>query len=268
MPSLLETQRDMARHMLGADGTIADAGILAWIEDDGLAAADRAAIHRNTFAWTIANALRITYPAVDKLVGETFFDAAARLYLAKTPPCFANLDQYGEGFAEFLAGFPPAAALSYLPDVAALEWAVACVARAPDAPVLDPAALFDIDPAILEQCAFTSHEAAQLLETRSPADEIWRAVLSGDDDALGKLSFDNEPIRILVCRRDDGAHLRRLSLEESRVTAKLLMGVSLREAFADAEVSLATALLPALLAAGIFTRIRIRRHIPPRFHDE
>jgi hypothetical protein len=250
MPSLLEIQHDLGRHLIGADTDIP-----LWIEDGRIAAADGIAVHRNTFAGAIVGALRISYPVVQKLVGEEFFDAAAQIYLQRNLPRSAYLNDYGETFPQFLAGFPPAATLSYLPEVAALEWAVASAANAPDAPTLHLASLANLEPVILERSSFKPHPSVRLLEIRGSADLIWRAVLAGDEAALARIAPETDPVRLLLYRNGEGVDLRRMSMAESRITAKLCIGLSLVECFADTEASLATALLSGLLSAGIFAGI-------------
>jgi Putative DNA-binding domain len=90
-------------------------------DDAALAAIDLASdpvwlIERNTFASTLIRALRLSYPAVDRLVGAAFFDGAARAFIDAHPPRSSYLDEFGGDFADFLAQFPPAASVPYLSD--------------------------------------------------------------------------------------------------------------------------------------------------------
>ena len=94
----------------------------------------------------LTNALRLSYPAVRRLVGAEFFAGMAAQYIAAHPPRSACLNDYGGAFATFLAGFLPAAGLAYLPGVARLEWAVNRALHAPSAVALNVAALAGIDP--------------------------------------------------------------------------------------------------------------------------
>ena len=80
-------------------------------------------IYRNNVVVGMTEALRATFPAVDKLVGAEFFAASARIYIDQDPPRSPLLFRYGESFGDFLDGFPPAASTPYLGDVARLEWA-------------------------------------------------------------------------------------------------------------------------------------------------
>lgn len=90
---------------------------------DGMPSKRRFDIYRNNVVVGMTEALRATFPAVDKLVGAEFFAASARIYIDQHPPRSPLLFRYGESFGDFLDGFPPAASTPYLGDVARLEWA-------------------------------------------------------------------------------------------------------------------------------------------------
>src|SRR5215469_18152462 len=170
MPTLCELQRDIA-HGLIARGGAAAAHVIA----DGLAPAARLAIYRNTVIASLTTALRLSYPAVHRLVGAAFFDSAAHLFLAARPPRGACLDDYDPGFADFLAGFAPAAAIPYLAGVARLDWAVNRALHAPDADGLDPASLAAIATAGEPRLRFVPHPSVGLVRAEHPVDAIWRA---------------------------------------------------------------------------------------------
>ena len=99
------------------------------------------AVYRNTMMKGCIDALQANYPAVARLTGESWFRAAAAVYVRETPPDDPSLLRYGASFAAFLARFEPTRELPYLPDVATLDrlWTVAHMAR--DEPVLDAALL-------------------------------------------------------------------------------------------------------------------------------
>ena len=120
MPPLAELQRQFARAVMTGEAL---AGLFAG------PAAEALSVHRDTIMAAMVNALRISYPTVDVLVGEEFFDQACRVFADTHLPGTASLAAYGEGFADFLAGFAPAATLAYLPDVARLDRAVEAALR-------------------------------------------------------------------------------------------------------------------------------------------
>jgi hypothetical protein len=82
MPALLELQRAFATSMLHEE----DDAVCGAVVDDGFAAAERLRIYRNTCRSTLIEALRMTYPALDRLVGRDFFDMAAARYAGTHPP--------------------------------------------------------------------------------------------------------------------------------------------------------------------------------------
>jgi hypothetical protein len=258
-PSLLEVQR-LFLHDLGG-GRLGD-WLAPYVVADGLDARQRMSIYRDTSITTLVNALRLTFPAVVRLVGEEFFEGAARGFIDRELPRSAWLDEYGSGFVAFLAGFAPAASVPYLADVAALEWAVSRALHAPEATAIDPSDLATISAEQSASLRLVAHPALALVRTDSPADVIWHAVLAGEDAELGAIDLNDRPVYLLVERRarnsaePAGATVQVLRSSEAgwRLTSALCagrpLGVALEEvAGADAAAS---AVLAEHLAAGRF----------------
>ena len=164
MPTLLEVQQAMQDSLVASDDTV----MTAFLADP--TAADRLNIYRNTFIVTLTKALRLCYPVVRRLVGEDFFEGAARIFVTQNPPRAAWLDQYGAGFPEFLRHFPAASSLSYLADVASLEWAVNEVLHAPDAEPLDLQRLASIEPDLKGRLSLVVHPSVRLLRQATVLD--------------------------------------------------------------------------------------------------
>jgi len=225
MPALHELQRAFAAAMAtGESGSIA-----AFLEDGPIAPADRLRIHRNTMLGALTNALRLTYPAVEALVGPAFFEQAARQFVRQAMPSAALLTDYGTGFPGFLDGYAPAGTLPYLGDVARLELAVEQAARGPDeheAPPPATIALAGVTLALVPSLI--------LLAVEFPADAIWRAVLEGDDDALGRVELRPAPSRLAVWRDGDGAAVAALSPMSAAFLDRLLRGADAATALAGA----------------------------------
>jgi hypothetical protein len=227
-PGLLELQRTLRAQLLG-DAPAADG-----------AAALRLAIYRNTCIRTLLSALRLSYPAVQRLVGAEFFVGAAREFIRVSPPAGACLNDYGAPFAAFLEAFAPAATLPYLADVARLEWAVNCALHADDAPGLDLARLAGLAEAARARVSFTAHPAVRLLQLRFPADAIWRAVLAQDGAAMAAIGLAAGPVHLLVERGADGVQVRRLNGARWQFAARLCAGEPLHtmiEPGSDADIS-------------------------------
>ncbi len=246
-PSLRDVQRAVRDALLDADAVAAASFVVA----ADLAPARRLAVYRHTFESTAANALRLSYPAVRKLVGAEFFEGASRRFAREHPPTAPCLDLYGAGFADFLAAFPPAASLPYLPAVARLEHAVNCALHAPDAQPLDAHRLAAIDPDLHERIRFVADPSVALLAVDGPADAIWRSVLAGDDAALAAVDLADAPVHLLVARRVTGVEVSRIDEPAFRITTALVEGRPLGSALAVADASTAASVLAEHLAAGI-----------------
>jgi hypothetical protein len=225
---LPELQRSLSVAMFGAP----DPQLLDCIESDAISAAERLCIYRNTIAGTLDKALRLNYPAVEKLVGVDFFAQCAARFVRLEPPLGAYLNDFGAGFAAFLATDPHAAGLPYLADVARLEWAVsrALVADSPLAADLTALAHLDAN----QQCElrFTAHPSVALLALETPADVIWQAVLAADDAALAAVQLSGARVHLLIERLGSDLSVRRLAAAEWAFAQALCSGTPLGAAIA------------------------------------
>lgn len=252
-PTLIELQRAVRRDMLG----LADGDASGYVVPDGLAPQARLAIYRNTANSTLLTALRLTYPAVQALVGAEFFEGAARLFIEQCPPSSALLDSYGELFPEFLARMPEAVSLVYLPDTARLEWAVNEALHAPDAKPLDLRRLEQLNVADMQAVRFLPSPAARVLESPFPVDAIWHAVLSRDDSALANINLAADPVWLYIHRAPSGVEMNRMAEGQCRFTAALLAGRPLHDALADVPDAETSVWLAHLLASGCFVGISL-----------
>ena len=174
MPLLTELQGAFAAALLAPSAPPPD-GVVG---PDGGPAPRRFAVYRNNVAAALANTVALAFPAVSRIVGEAFFRAMALAYVRAEPPRSAMLLDYGATFPDFVAGFPPAASLPYLSDVARIEWAWREAYNACDAAPLDPAALGAVPEAEIGGLRFVLHPASRLVRSRFPALTIWRMNVS------------------------------------------------------------------------------------------
>jgi hypothetical protein len=251
MPTLLELQTAMRQSLVHHDSTAASAMLAAHV------APDRLDIYRNTFLLTLTKALRLCFPAVQKLVGEEFFEGAAQVFIAERPPRAAWLDQYGAGFPDFLREFVPAASVPYLGDVAELEWAVNCALHAADTEPLDAAMLAAVAPENQGRIRFVAHPSIAVLQVSYPADAIWRAVLADDDDALAAIDLTCGPIRLLVERRATSVAAERLAERPWQFLTALCAGEAIEAALASGAGFDCASALAEHLAFGRFCRFEL-----------
>jgi len=185
MKSLRDTQARFLQDILG------DAPL-----DEG-----RAVYRRNVEA-NLGGALAAAYPVVRRLVGHAFFDEAAAQFARTHPSRSGDLHRFGAEFAEFLGGYPHAAGLPYLPDVARLEWAVAQSFHAADPGRVDFARLAGVPEDDRVRVRFSLQAGAHLIASEHPIAAIWEAN-QPDGDGTPERSGSE---RVLVYR--DGLAVR------------------------------------------------------------
>ena len=142
----------------------------------------RFAVYRNNVTVGLTKALAGSFPAVQRIVGEDFFEAMARAYVAAEPPCSPLLIDYGITFADFVARFEPAASLPYLPDVARIERARREAYHAEDAVPLTPDAFAGLAEADLPELVFRLHPSLRLVRSAYAAQTVWE-MNAGESEA-------------------------------------------------------------------------------------
>ena len=169
MPSLPELQRAFAAGVFAED-----VAVTRHILDGRFPAARHLQVYRNNVFESLVGALKAVYPVVERLVGTGFFAYAADGYIRRHPPVSGNLHDFGDSFAEFLAGFEPARELAYLPDVARLEWAWHRAFHAADHRPLTTDRLAAVPPGQYGQLCFRLHPSVQLIASDYPLLRIWQ----------------------------------------------------------------------------------------------
>jgi len=223
--SLAALQARMARALLAA------APAAQGLPEAGFAGAHAGAVglrvHRNTILGALANALRLGHPAVERLVGEAFFDRMAVDFARAAPPRAPQLDEYGAGFAARIDGFPGTEALPYLAELARFEWAVGELGRR----CVEPAGVV-----LTLEGGARLRLAAPLRTFASPwpVDVIRTAILGDDIDALRALQPGRGTHDHALWRVAEGVSVRALRAPSARFLDAALAG-------ADAAAALAAA---------------------------
>jgi hypothetical protein len=136
---------------------------------------DRLALYRGNVHAAWEKALANAYPVVRALVGEDFLGGLARAYGRAHPSTSGDLNRFGAHFADFVRDFEHTRALSYLGDVAALEWAVHRACYVADSFGLTRDRIAVLPPADLLAARFELHPACACLESPFPVASIWLA---------------------------------------------------------------------------------------------
>jgi hypothetical protein len=187
-------------------------------------AAEALGLHRNTALHGLINALRLSHPTVDGLVGEAFFDQAALAFAQEQPPAGVCLTGYGQGFAAFLRTYEFAAGLPYLADVARLDFALEAVAGqsvGQDGLELD-----------LGQVLLTLDASLRIIALDYPAAAI-RDAVEDDEDALGLIDMTCRRHALALWREPGGAALRPLGPFAAAFLEALLDGGDLEAVLSD-----------------------------------
>ena len=220
MPSLREVQTRFAAALAG----VAD------MPDD------RIGVYRNTVSANYRNALGATYRVVQQLVGVPFFNAAVDAYALQHPSTSGDLNVYGDRFGDFLASYPHASELTYLPDVARLEWAVDVANRTPD-PTGTPgdllAALAAVPAERVHAQHFECNPSCHFLASDFPVLRIWQVhqpAFAGDIAVRFGEGIDH-----LLVRRDGCAVvIERIAATDFALLQALREGCDLATALANA----------------------------------
>ena len=227
----------------GAAAGVADAtpsataidAALALLKHDGRgpSPAQRLQIYRHNLFESLAGALAAVYPVLAQLVGEDYFRQLARRFIAEHPLRTGNLHGFGRELPQLLRELPSAAALPYLADVAALEWAWHEVYHEADATPLDAARLAQVPAAQQLALGLQLAPAARLVVSPYPVLRIWQAhqADAGEGDAaLQQLSLDAGGVQLLVLRRRLEIEFVLLGNGETHWLAALSAGHTLAQA--------------------------------------
>lgn len=205
-------------------------GLVAWNGSDPRL---RFAVYRNNVVVSLVAALADTFPVVRAAVGDEFFTAMARRYVAEQPPRSPVLAHYGEGFADWVARFDPAATVPWLADMARLERARVRAYHAADAPVLgaDAIAAQLADPARLPQARLVLHPSVGVVASPWAIVSLWAA-----HQGQGRLQdvVPGRPECALVLRFEDDAAVLAIPAGAAAFLRSLQQGLPLGEAAATA----------------------------------
>ncbi len=218
--------------------------------------AKRFAVYRNNVVVGLVNALAKRFPAVQRIVGEEFFAAMARVFVIENPPRSPVLMFYGDDFLDFIASFEPAAELPYLADVARLEAARTRAYHAAEAKPLDPAILQSLDKAALGEIRIVPHPSAEIVRSKFPIVTIW-AMNAGEIELAPIEDWSGEDA--LVVRPALEVEVRALPAGGAAFLSALFAGAPLAAAAGtalgeSADFDLA-ANLAGLIGAGAVTKV-------------
>jgi hypothetical protein len=179
--SLKELQQDF---IVGLTAPVVDQSYAQNFQAMNQAVEESFSIYRNNHRGSLIKALKTTYPVCQQLVGDPFFRALARQYIAEYPSTVTNLNDYGASFANMLGCCPHVSYLSYLPAVAELEWIIHQVTLGVEEPPFDWELLSNIPPKQQEHLVLHRPQHSISYQAHYPVDRIWETnqpQFSGDE---------------------------------------------------------------------------------------
>jgi len=171
-------------------------------ETRGLSAAQQLDIYRGSVVSGMIGALAETYPVCKQLVGNDFFDSMVEKYVLQTPSIHPDLNVYGGTLAEFIDEFKPVDGLSYLSDVARLEWlwSQAFSAGNEGGVLLDELAY--ISEYDMPSVVFIMSQGAGLLQSNYPVDVIWKMHRAPEENQSETINLDQGGVKLIVWREN------------------------------------------------------------------
>jgi hypothetical protein len=222
----------------------------------GKAVGKRYNVYRNNVTVSLVDAIARTFPATQRIVGEEFFRAMARIHVRLSPPDSPLLFEYGRDFAAFIERFEHARGLPWLADVARIERAWLDAYHAADAAPLASEALADIRPDRLAEAVFVPHPAARIVRSRFPAVTVF--AMNRGDGPVGRVETA-EPEDALITRPGLEVFVRRLPPGCAVFIGALLAGRSLADAVSvaleDCEAFDLAGAIAGTIEAGVFTAV-------------
>jgi hypothetical protein len=157
----------------------------------------RYAVYRNNVTVSLVRAMESNFPAIRKLLGETYFAGLAREFVQQNPPQSPLLFSYGDNFAVYLEGQADLQDYPYLPDVARLEQFWRQSYHELDAACLAPEALAAFSSDEIADLRLTPHPALRLMTSQHPVRSIFQA--NREEGMTLDVSLD-QPEHVIVSR--------------------------------------------------------------------
>ncbi len=220
-------------------------------------------VYRNAYVGRLVEMIGNDHEYLKTYVGDDYFEALARAFIAAHPSHTQNARWFAEGLPDFLSATEPYSFNPQLGELARLERTLGFAFDAAEAPVVALANLQAINPNDWERLVFTAHPSTRLLTLESNALAIWAALRA--EDMPPEFERLNPPQKCLVWRQDVTPMVRPLPPEEAMMWTEAAKGVpfgqlcELLAVFDDPETAplRAAQILQGWLAAGVLTEAAV-----------
>lgn len=196
---------------------------------------------------TLCKALAEIYPVARQFVGERFFDALAMRYVQQHPSEVTRLDDYGETFSDFCAGFEPVQQVPHLPALLALEWAWHRAFHSADSQAFDFAAFAVAAEQQAGRLRFVLSDQLSLVAAGFRVDQLWLCHQPQWPD--GQLPDLEAPVQLVIHRPGREVFIEPVDAEEFSMLEHLLADPGL-EGLCDLLGENVAVLLPRAIEHG------------------
>ncbi len=232
MTCLRELQRKFISDCLSGELNDDNISISGDLVTDRISARGRMGIYRESSIGNITIPLQMTYPVIEDLVGVDFFKGLCRKYSQQYFPISGDMNDYGAQMPEFLEEFEPAKSLSYLPDIARLEWLFHLSSLADDRCAGDWSNFAKLSEDDLINLVIDLHPSVQIMTSPHPILKIWQMSKEASEGFdISKESGDN----VLLVRKDLKVNLYPLADNELEFLRSIMAGETLFNAFEAAQ---------------------------------
>jgi hypothetical protein len=142
---------------------------------DRAALQQRLALYRGNVRGQWRAALANSYPVLNALVGDDYFDALALAYARAYPSQSGDLHRFGAELACFVEGYEEDPKFGYFADVARLEWFLHVAYFAKDVVPFSNAQWLEIGEERLLDKRLAVHPACAAISSRYAIADIWLA---------------------------------------------------------------------------------------------
>jgi len=200
------------------------------IRADGISPAVRLGFYRTNVFENYRKALRLTYPAVEKLVGAGFFGRLAEEYIRQYPSHSGDVGRQGEQFAEFLRHHACAEQLPYLADVARLEWCIEESFNEQDAQSLPLQRFASVPEEHYQHLRFLLAPSCRLMSSDFPVNHIWEICQAARADEPN-VDLNEGGVDLLIRRDGFSVTVEALRPGEFTMLVALSIGCIFSEAY-------------------------------------
>lgn len=163
---------------------------------------ERLLVHRYTILENFVNRLKINYPGIWKLIGESCAKGVALAYSHKLSNMTSRgkISEFGANFPDHLKDFSSTSELTYLPDFARLEWLRSMSAEAKNEISLEAIQLTKIKSDRLEEYKLIFNSSVFFMKSEFPLRKIQDLI---DDENSPELILSEESSYVVVYRFDN-----------------------------------------------------------------